>query len=230
MVPANPDAVGAPQPRVLLLYYSYTGQTRAILTAAGDVFAAHGYAVDEAAIEFTDDRYARRFTRFPMARVWPDMLSVLPAQVRKKTGSICVPDFVTERRYDLVCIGSPTWWSAPAMPMRSFLASPAARQVLAGTAFAVFVVCRDSWRRNLREVRAQGRWQGGRYLGSLVTTYPGGQLRSMLSLTSFLGSGEYRKRYLGVPIPMTNVGPHDLIRARDFAEDICAQLTTAGSA
>lgn len=54
-----------------------------------------------------------------------------------------------------------------------------------------------------------GRWQGGRYLGSFVTTYPGGQLRSMLSLTSYLGSGEYRKSYLGVPIPMTNIGPDD---------------------
>jgi hypothetical protein len=39
----------------------------------------------------------------------------------------------------------------------------------------------------------------------------------MLSLTSYLGSGEYRDRYLGVRIPRTNVQPEQLEQARKFA-------------
>src|SRR6476620_5160080 len=77
------DTVGDKQPRVLLLYYTYTGQSLKVLEAAGEVFRERGCEVDKAEIEFTDRRFAERFSRFPMRRVWPDMLSVLPAQVRR---------------------------------------------------------------------------------------------------------------------------------------------------
>lgn len=211
-------------PRVLMVSYSYTGQSRAMLAAAADEFRARGWEVVDADIEFTDTRYADRFSRFPMCRVWPDMLSVLPAQSRRATGSIAVPDTVRDGRYDLVCIGSPTWWSKASIPIRSFLTSDDARRVLAGTPFAVVVVCRDSWKGNLDEVRRLGQWQGGRYLGGIHVQYPGDQLRSMLSLTSYLGSGEYRESYLGIRIPPTNVGSRDLAASRDFAAGLIEQL------
>ena len=64
----------------------------------------------KAEIEFTDRRFAERFSRFPMRHVWPDMLSVLPAQTRRASGEIRTPDAVRNGDYDLICIGSPTWW------------------------------------------------------------------------------------------------------------------------
>ncbi|MDT5125224.1 MAG: hypothetical protein QOH54_868, partial [Mycobacterium sp.] len=88
------DEGGDRRPRVLLLYYSYTGQARRVLEAAGEVFRERGCEVRTAEIEFTDRRYADRFSRFPMRRVWPDMLSVLPAQTRRATGEIRIPDEV----------------------------------------------------------------------------------------------------------------------------------------
>jgi multimeric flavodoxin WrbA len=210
--------------RVLLLYYSYTGQSLKVLEAAGEEFAARGCEVRKAAIEFTDKRYSERFSRFPMRRVWPDMLSVLPAQTRRATGEIRTPDEVRAGDYDLVCIGSPTWWSTASMPIRSFLVSDEARQLLAGKAFAVFVVCRHNWRQNLAAVRKLAQWQGGRFVGEVHFGYPGNQLLSMLSLTSYLGSGRYREKYLGLSMPPTNIQPDQLAQARDFAAALADRL------
>lgn len=204
-------------PRVLLLYYSYTGQSKKVLAAAGEVFAQRGWEVHEAAIEFTDERYAEPFTRFPMRRVWPEMLSVFAAQTKKETGAITTPESVRTNSYDLVCIGSPTWWRTVSMPLRSFLQSGEARDLLNGTPFAVFVVCRRYWRENLDGVRELAESAGGRYVDAVHFQYPGDQIRSMLSLTSYLGSGEYRRKYLGVPIPTTNVTPDQLDETRVFA-------------
>ena len=39
----------------------------------------------------------------------------------------------------------------------------------------------------------------------------------MLSLTSYLGTGEHQDRYLGVRIPATNVQPEQLEETRKFA-------------
>ena len=211
-------------PRVLLLYYTYTGQSLKVLAAAEEVFVERGCEVRRAAIEFTDPRYAQRFSRFPMRHVWPDMLSVLPAQTRRATGQILIPDAVLDQDYDLVCIGSPTWWRTASMPIRSFLKSEPAGKVLAGKPFAAFVVCRRYWRENLDAVRKLGEKRGGRYVGSVHFQYPGGQIRSMLSLTSYLGSGEYRDRYLGVSIPTTNVSAEQLEQTRKFAMELADRL------
>jgi menaquinone-dependent protoporphyrinogen IX oxidase len=218
---------GGHRPRVLLLYYSYTGQAMKVLEAAGEVFRERGCDVHTAGIEFTDRRYAGRFSRFPMRSVWPDMLSVLPAQLRRATGEIQTPDEVRRADYDLICIGSPTWWRTTSMPVRSFLKSDEARNLLAGKPFAVFVVCRRYWRENLDAVRKLGSKQGGTYVDGLHFAYPGGQVSSMLSLTSYLGSGEYRDKYLGVRIPSTNVQPEQLVQTREFAARLAAQLFEA---
>jgi menaquinone-dependent protoporphyrinogen IX oxidase len=212
------------RPRILLLYYTYTGQALKVLEAAGEVFHDRGCEVQKAQIEFTDRRFAERFSRFPMRRVWPDMLSVLPAQMRRASGDIRTPDAVRDGNYDLVCIGSPTWWRTTSMPMRSFLKSHEAQNLLAGKSFAVFVVCRRYWRENLAAVRKLAEKQGGRYLDGVHFAYPGDQLHSMLSLTSYLGTGEYRDRYLGVRIPATNVQPEQLEETRKFASALADRL------
>ncbi|WP_343572157.1 flavodoxin family protein [Mycobacterium sp.] len=220
---------GERPPQVLLLYYSYTGQSLKVLEAAGEVFRERGCEVHKAGIEFTDRRYAERFSRFPMRRVWPDMLSVLSAQKRGETGEITIPDAARAGDYDLVCIGSPTWWQTVSMPLRSFLKSDEATKLLSGKSFAVFTVCRQFWRENFEAVRELAEQQGGRFVDEIHFTYPGDPLRSMLSLTSYLGSGEYRKRYLGIPIPSTNVQPEQLEQTRTFAATLADRLFGKGS-
>lgn len=208
------------RPRVLLVFYSFTGQSQKVLEAAGDVFRERGCEVHTAPIEFTDQRFAARFRSFPLKHVWRDMFSVLPAQSKRLSGEIRTPDAVRTGDYDLICIGSPTWWKDASMPIRSFLQSEEAKIVLSGKSFAVFVVCRRYWRENLDAVREMAEERGGRMLGGIHFTYPGDQVRSMLSLTSFLGSGQYRERYLGVRIPSTNVQPEQLEEARVFAAQL----------
>lgn len=224
MTDSTDAARGQRQPRVLLVYYTYTGQSLKVLEAAGEVFRERGCEVHQAEIEFTEPRYAERFSRFPMRHVWRDMLSVLPAQIRRATGEIRTPDTVRAGDYDLICIGSPTWWQTVSMPLRSFLQSDEARELLSGKPFAVFVVCRQYWRENLTAVRELAEKRGGEYLDGIHFTYPGDPLRSMLSLTSYLASGTYREKYLGLRIPTTNIAPEQLEQTRKFAAGLADRL------
>ena len=221
----NGNGSGGRSPKVLLLYYSSTGQSQKVLEAAGEVFRERGCEVHHAQIELTDERYAERFSRFPMRRVWPDMLSVLQAQKRGEIAEIRTPDTVRDNDYDLICIGSPTWWETASLPMRSFLESDEAQKLLQDKRFAVFVVCRQYWQENLMTVRELAEAQGGRYVDEIHFTYPGDTVRSMLSLTSYLGSGEYRQKYLGVRIPTTNVQPEQLEDTRKFAATLVDRLS-----
>ena len=84
----------------------------------------------------------KRFNQFPMPRPFLDVVAMIPANcgaARRRSRS---PDVVTERNYDLVCIGSPTWWLSTDIPIRSFLESGTAGRVLGGKPFAAAVCCR----------------------------------------------------------------------------------------
>jgi hypothetical protein len=213
------------KPSVLFVYYTYTQQTLRVVDAMADVLRGRGCEVALAQIDFIDPRYSRRFTEFPMPHPFREVLGMIPAELRRRPGKIRVPDVVTKREYDLVCIGSPTWWLSTNVPIRSFLQSDIAGLVLNGKTFAAAVPCRRYWRHNLKTVRKLGTERGGTFVDGIHFRYEGGQVRSLLSLISYLGSGRYSDRYLGVKIPRTNIQEHHLGTARVFADALANGLT-----
>ena len=211
-------------PRVLFVYFTYTQQSLKVAEAMAEVLRERGCDVRLAGIELTDSRWSERFTRFPLRHAYLDIFGMMPAQVRGATGEIRIPDEAKDGDYDLVCIGSPTWWLKTSVPIRSWLKSDAAGRVLKGKRFATYVVCRRYWGFNLRAVKKLGTETGGQYVDGIHFSFAGGQVRSLLSLCSYFGKGENRERYLGVKIPPTNLQPDYLEQARAFATTLADGL------
>ena len=221
---APPADDNGPKPSVLFVYYTYTGQTSKVLDVMTEVVRDRGCEVTSACIEFTDERYSERFKVFPMPHPYREVVGMIPAELRRKPGKISIPAAVTARRYDLVVFGSPTWWLSTNVPIRSFLESATATEVLASNRFTAFVVCRRYWKHNLKTIRRLGTKHGGDFIEGSHFRYEGGQVRSLLSLISYLGSGKYRDRYLGVKIPPTNIRDYHLETARTFANGLADRL------
>jgi hypothetical protein len=216
----------ATKPSVLFVYFTYTNQTRKVIDAMAEVLRGRGVDVTLAAIGFTDPRYAGRFQEFPMPHPFRELVGMIPAESpRRRPAKIAIPDVVTERDYDLVVIGSPTWWLSTDVPVL-----PAVRHRgpgPEGQAVAAAVCCRRYWKHNLKTVRRLGTERGGVFADGIHFRYQGGQVRSLLSLLSYLGSGEYRERYLGVKIPPTNLQEHHLQEARTFADGLANRFANA---
>jgi hypothetical protein len=224
-----PAGSSARKPAVLFVYYTYTQQTLKVAGEMAGVLRRRGCDVHLAAIEFTDPHYAGRFSQFPMPHPFLEVLGMIPAELRRRPAEIHIPDVVTERGYDLVCVGSPTWWLSTDVPIRSFLESDTASRVLKGKPFAAVVPCRRYWRHNLKTVRRLGTERGGEFADGIHFRYQGGQVRSLLALISYLGSGDYRERYLGVKIPPTNIQDYHLEAARKFADGLADRLAGLAS-
>src|SRR3954466_6259711 len=214
-------------PRVLVVYYTYTQQSLKVADEIAAVLGRRGCDVRLGGIEFTDSRYAQRFSRFPLRHAFLDILGMLPAQLRGATGEIRVPDEAREGGYDLVCIGSPTWWLKTSVPIRSFLKSAEAGPLLSGKRFTAFVVCRRYWSINLKAVKKLGTRRGGEYVEGIHFSFAGGQVRSLISLLSYFGKGEARDRHLGVKTPPTNLKPDYSEQARAFAAGLADGMTAA---
>ena len=215
------------KPRVLFVYYSHTQQAQRVCDAMAEVMRGRGFDVTQAGIEFTDPRYLDKFAVFPFKHAVFDIVPLLWPQLRQKTGQIVIPDEAKSGDYDLVVLGSPTWFFRTAMPLRSYLVTDEAKAVLAGKPFGAYVVCRRYWSVNLHEVERRGKAQGGKYIDGIRFTYEGGQIRSLLSLLSYFGKGEMRERSLGIKIPPTNLKPDFGDQATAFANQLADTLHAA---
>ena len=210
--------------RVLLLYYSYSNQTRRVAETMGEVFRERGTEVQFGEIQFRDERY---HLNFPLKPFWRRMLKLLLPQLLGRTGEVRIDPSILEQKYDLICIGSPTWFLYPAMPVVSFLKSDFAGKLLAGRLFAVFTVCRALWRLNLRRVKRLATSAGGEFVDSAKIRFRGSQVRSMLSLINYLQNGEDRQRFLGLNIHPFGVTDDGLEHAKAFADGLLGRIEIA---
>src|SRR4051812_11917316 len=165
-------------PRVLFVYHTFTKQTRQLTDDMAAVFEDAGWKVFRAEIEFTDKRYTSYFSRFPFKHAILDILRMCWPQLRRKTGEIRIPA-QAQGDYDLVCIGSPTWWlTTTCMPMRSFMLSETAARLLADKPVATYVVCRRYWGNNLKTIQRLARQNRAEPVDAIHFVFAGRQIRS----------------------------------------------------
>jgi menaquinone-dependent protoporphyrinogen IX oxidase len=199
-------------PDALIVYYSYTHQTEKAATAIADGLTGIGWRPRLAPLEFADGPL-----EFPLRPLAKRANALSNASLRGDLVPITFDETIVDQRWDLVLIGSPTWNHCPALPVASFLATPAAHHVLAGTPFAAFVVCRGFWRVNRRRVRRLGGQAGGRWLGGAGFTFDGHFGRTMHSfLHSQVTGGVPHQRFLGMLPGPAGLSAETLNRARDF--------------
>ena len=111
------------KPAVLVVYWTFSKQTERVADVVAQTLEARGADVIKARIEFTDKRWAKRFEKVPMRFPIIHIVGMLPAQIRQATGEIRIPPEAQGGDYDLVVIGSPTWWFRVCVPIRSYLKS-----------------------------------------------------------------------------------------------------------
>ena len=116
------------------------------------------------------------------------------------------------------------------MPIRSYLKSEEAGRILNGKRFTALVVCRRYWNTNLKSVKKVGTKLGGAYVDGIHFTFARRQVRSLMSLLSYFGKGENRKRYLGVKIPPSMLKPDYVEQAQAFANELADGLSEPAEA
>ena len=213
-----------PKPKVLVVYYSLTKQSGRVADAIVAALTARGCDATKSLIEFTDERWVPKLSEFPMSHPMPQIVSILWAQLRHKTGEIVIPRAAEEGHYDLVVLASPTWWFQTSMPIRSYLESPAAKNVLADTPFACVSISRRYYSINLRQQKKLAEKDGGRWTAKTHFVVAGGQVKSMLSWLGYMKHGEAQARVFGLKMPPPNLKPDFEDQSREFVDELLDEL------
>lgn len=132
------DDGSTPTKRVLIVYYSFSGQTQLLLQRMGTAMRDCGVDVNIERLQLVES------IQFPFA-TWLQMSRVMVFSFFRWRVPIRPVDHLLSKKWDLVILAGPTWSYNPSGPMLSFLDMYGA-QLFGGARVMPFISCRSYWR------------------------------------------------------------------------------------
>lgn len=201
------------KPRVLVLYYSQTGQLRNI--------------IDNILIDIKDKldiTYALIEPVTPYPFPWdPDVFfDTMPETVMHTPPPVKpLPDEIVDADYDLVIFGNQTWFLNPSQPITAFLQSPSAR-VLSNKNVITVVGARNMWLHAQERIKEHLLKLNASLVGHIALVDNTTNIISTLTVIRWLIKG--RKEATGM-MPAAGVQDADIQKAQRYGMPIYRHLT-----
>lgn len=200
------------KPRILIIYYSQTGQLRHIL----DCVTAE--LTSRADLTFYE---IQPITPFPFPWTALQFFDAMPETVVHRPSAIMpMPDDIKNGQYDLVILGYQPWFLNPSQPITAFLQSEDAK-VLSGKPVVTIVGCRNMWLYAQEKTKQYIIKNEGRLVGNIVLNDTNPNLISLLTIIRWAFKGQ--KKASGV-LPDAGVQELDILNSRKYGLPILYHL------
>jgi len=201
------------KPRILVLYYSQTGQMLDIINnVLSDI--KDQVTVDYALIEPVTP-YKLPWKASEFFDVMPETVQHLPIALKP------LSEEIKQQQYDLVLFGYTSWFLNPSLPISSFLQSKDA-EILSGKNVITVIGCRNMWLNGQERVKNYFKKLNTNLVGNIVLTDSNPNLVSVLTVIRWMFKG--KKEASGM-LPAAGVQEQDMKRASRFGMPIFRHLT-----
>lgn len=176
--------------RVLVVYYSQTGQLRRVAESMCAPLEAAGITVDWCPLR----------PRQPYPFPWPLLrfFDQFPETVHLDPPEIEPLGVAADARYDLIILAYTVWYLSPAPPVTTFLHSEAGRRLLRDTPVVTLIACRNMWLLAQEIVKEKLADAGARLSDNVVLTDEGSSFATFITTPRWMLSGR-RDAFLGLP-------------------------------
>ena len=202
--------------RVLVVYYTQTGQQKDILdrvlqplVADADVALTYHRITPVTDYPFPWDGY----TFFD---AFPESFLQIPCELQPVDNSIL------EQDYDLVILGYQVWYLSPSIPFNSFLKSDSGRRLLQGRPVVTLINCRNMWVMAQEKVKRLLNDAGANHVGNIVRVDRHLNHVSVITIVHWMMSGR-KDAYLGI-FPKPGVSDKDIRESDKFGVPILKHL------
>jgi hypothetical protein len=204
--------------KVLVLYYSQTGQlleiVRSIL-AAVEKDPACSIVYEELKPE---KPYRFPWTAYRFCDAFPEAAAGISCDMQPLSVD-------PNEDFDLVVLAYTVWYLSPAIPVWSFLQTPAAQQLIGNRPVLTVIGCRNMWLLAQEKVKQRLAVLGGKLTGNIVLTDRAGNLVGVLTIAVWMLTGR-KERFLRV-FPRPGVSEDDIRGAGRFGSLIHRALGSA---
>ena len=202
--------------KILIIYYSQTGQLKGILDSiARPLSEQFGFSVDFLKIE-PEEAFPFPWTRMTFLQVFPESVREVPVPLQNTFAE-------PSGGYDLIVLGFQPWYLSPSIPVTSFLKSPEAERLLRGADVVTVIGSRNMWLHAYQRVAALVETLGGRLRGNIALSDQAKNLVSVVTIVYWMFTGK-KDRYLGI-FPVPGISEADIAHAAVFGQTIGEALT-----
>jgi flavodoxin len=198
--------------KVLVLYYSQSGQLR-------DVLASIVAPLEESAEIDCDWRPVEPVEPYPYPWPFYTFFNAFPEAVT--LDGCAVEEMELDEDYDLIVLGYTVWFLSPAIPVTGFLQSDQAKKLFKGKPVVTVSACRDMWLQAQEKMKGLLADLGARLLDNVVLIDQGESLYTFITTPRWLLTGR-KDAFAG--FPAAGIDPDEIRAASRFGERLAAAL------
>jgi len=200
--------------KILVIYYTQSGQLEDILNCFTTPLIEAGNTVEKVRVHVTKD-YPFPWTGKSFFAVMPDCVLGVPTVLQ---------DFqLKETRYDLIILGYQAWFLSPSIPSNSILNLPAVKSVLKDTPVITITGARNMWISAMERIKKALKESEARLVGNIALVDKHHNFISFITIFYWMFKGK-KERWLNL-FPKPGVADADIANARVFGATVQKYLT-----
>ena len=200
--------------RVLVIYYSQSGQLGDIISSLTTPLIEAGHQLERIEVQPAVP-YPFPWSGKSFFAVMPDSVHGIPTPLK--------PFQIKQQRYDLVIAGYQAWFLSPSIPSNSFLNDPAIQSVLNNTPVITITGVRNMWISAMERVKIILRNSGARLVGHIVLTDKHPNIVSFVTILYWMFTAK-KDRYLNI-FPKPGVADADIEKCKQYGKIIEGHLS-----
>ncbi len=198
--------------KVLILYYSQSGQLKNVL----DNFIAP--MQKDSAIR-CDYKEIKPIKPFPYPWKFYEFFDTFPESVYLDGCEI--EDLDLNEEYDLIILGYTVWFLSPSLPVTGFLQSAQAKKLLNNKPVITVIACRDMWLIAQEKMKSLLSKTGAQHTDNVVLTDQGKSIYTFVTTPRWMLTGKKDAFWF---FPKAGVAKNEIQDAARFGKRLCTAL------
>ena len=191
--------------RILVLYYSQTGQLRKIIDSIVQPLNDSGFQLEYQEIKPNPP--------FPFPWTSDTFFDIFPETVLQENWNIQPLDIDQNKEYDFIILGYQTWFLSPSLPVSSFLNSQQGKSLLKNQKVITILGVRNMWVMGQEKLKRLLFQAGATLVGNIVLQDKHPNLTSVKTIMKWMFTGD-QGPYEN--LPKAGVSETDIIEAKSF--------------
>ncbi len=198
--------------KVLVLYYSQSGQLKSVMDKIVAPLIQCGHVQ-------CDYRNIEPQTPYPYPWPFYAFFNVFPEAVF--LDGCPVEQVDADKEYDLIILGYTSWFLSPSIPVTGFLQSEQAKQLFKGKPVVTVIACRDMWLIAQEKMKSLLTDLGAHLIDNVVLTDQGKSLYSFVTTPRWLLTGKKDAFWF---FPRAGVHKNEITATSRFGDRLCNAL------
>jgi hypothetical protein len=200
--------------KVLVIYYSQSGQLGEILQSFISPMLKAGHQVETVKVRPADE-YPFPWKGNSFFAVMPDCVLGVPGKLKEFE--------LKEKKYDLVVLGYQAWFLSPSIPVNTLLQDEHIRSILKNTPVVTVTGARNMWISAMERLKTSLREIDANLVGNIALVDRHPNLISFITIFYWMLTGK-KEKFLNI-FPTPGVAEEDIRRCAEYGMIVNEHLT-----